>query len=542
MSDWLEDDGRGETAPRDVVAAVRRDLPVVLLVTSLVAITSVLVSLALPDRYSASASVVLDASQALGAGQDVNMATEKQVASSVAVAERVIRQLTVRETPQQVLSGLSLSVPVDTDVLVFAYTAGDPRVAQRLAQAFADAYLEYHREELGQAIAAVTSAIDDRIETLRRELTTATERAAGQSDAAKRAALHVAVTSLLAQIGVQEQRAASATDGLSVTGRVLAAASKPVGPSQPRLPVNVLIGVVLGLLLGVCVAAARASLGRRIGSERDVTQATGSSVIAVIPRTRRFPRDSSAVLAAPATAHGAAYRRLAATLVAGFAPSLGPGDRFGRGGFSIAVVGLDERTDTTLVVANLGSVIARSGRGVVIVSASAGSTGLASIFGTPDAPGLRDVLARDVVLSRALHRSRVRSLEVMPGGSIHRDLAMLDTTGARGLVHDLTRVFDVALLDVPAGAVTDSSAVIRACDAVVVVVSLRTTPFEAAERVRRELSTLGSRTLGTVVFERRPPRRRHSVPPDVPAAAEGWGDDVAVAGPAFPEPSQVRSP
>ena len=74
------------------------------------------------------------------------MATEKQIAGSSVVAQLVIERLHVQATPAEVLEGLRLEVPVDTEVLRFSFTSPYPEEARRGAQAFAEAYIAYSQE------------------------------------------------------------------------------------------------------------------------------------------------------------------------------------------------------------------------------------------------------------------------------------------------------------------------------------------------------------------------------------------------------------
>jgi uncharacterized protein involved in exopolysaccharide biosynthesis len=72
---------------------------------------TVLASFAQPSRYTSSASVVLETTDDSAPRTNVNMATEKQIASSTTLAGAVIRSLYLGATPDEVLRGLSVTVP-----------------------------------------------------------------------------------------------------------------------------------------------------------------------------------------------------------------------------------------------------------------------------------------------------------------------------------------------------------------------------------------------------------------------------------------------
>ena len=69
------------------------------------------------------------------------MATEDRMASSAAVAKIVLAKLHLPGEPAELLRGLSVEVPVDTEILNFSYSAHAPEVAQQRTEMFAQAYL-----------------------------------------------------------------------------------------------------------------------------------------------------------------------------------------------------------------------------------------------------------------------------------------------------------------------------------------------------------------------------------------------------------------
>ncbi len=75
------------------------------------------------------------------APQAPDMGTEKTVATSDVVLQRASQRIGVPVS--QLSHGLSVSVPLNTNVLRIAYTSPDPTQAQRRAQAVAAAYADY---------------------------------------------------------------------------------------------------------------------------------------------------------------------------------------------------------------------------------------------------------------------------------------------------------------------------------------------------------------------------------------------------------------
>jgi uncharacterized protein involved in exopolysaccharide biosynthesis len=92
--------------------------------------------------YKAQAVVAVEPSAAAASsGNPPNMATEEGIATSGAVLARASSVLSVPMA--ELASGLSVSVPGTTTLLDITYSDTIPRVAQRRAQAIAEAYVSY---------------------------------------------------------------------------------------------------------------------------------------------------------------------------------------------------------------------------------------------------------------------------------------------------------------------------------------------------------------------------------------------------------------
>ena len=66
----------------------------------------------------------------------------------------MVQNLKLSQTPEELLKGLSVTVPIGTQILDFKYTAATPALAQQVAQGFIDAYLSYRAELLKGMLAS----------------------------------------------------------------------------------------------------------------------------------------------------------------------------------------------------------------------------------------------------------------------------------------------------------------------------------------------------------------------------------------------------
>ncbi|HEY8745872.1 MAG TPA: Wzz/FepE/Etk N-terminal domain-containing protein, partial [Chloroflexota bacterium] len=90
------------------------------------------------------------------AGGSALMGTEKGIASSGAVLSIVSQSLPIPESKLQ--HGLSISVPVDSDVLQISFSDPNPQVAQNVAEAVAETYVVYRTPKVPPTASGNTSA------------------------------------------------------------------------------------------------------------------------------------------------------------------------------------------------------------------------------------------------------------------------------------------------------------------------------------------------------------------------------------------------
>lgn len=180
------------------IAIIRARLRILLLVTAATVLTAVVISLLLPKKYVATASVVVDAKpdpvSAMiypGLASPAFMATQVDVLVSDRVALRVVRDLKLTENPdirqqwqddaggqgtiEQWLSdslkkSLDIQPSKESNVISVAYKAPDPRFAAALANAFVQAYIATALELRVNPAKQYNSFFDDQAKAARATL------------------------------------------------------------------------------------------------------------------------------------------------------------------------------------------------------------------------------------------------------------------------------------------------------------------------------------------------------------------------------------
>jgi protein-tyrosine kinase len=143
----------------------------------------------------------------------------------------------------------------------------------------------------------------------------------------------------------------------------------------------------------------------------------------------------------------------------------------------------------TFVAANLAQSFAQqSGRRVLLLDGDLRLSRLHVLLGTSPLPGLSDFLRGDAEISNVLQRGCPDNLYFIPGGKPPLDpIELLGNGRLKSLLHQLAPVFDWIVLDSPPSVpLSDASLLAELCDGVLMVVKAGKTPFDVAQKGRRQ--------------------------------------------------------
>jgi Mrp family chromosome partitioning ATPase len=136
------------------LSVLRTFLVPILAVAALTTATAVWALASRAPTYVSTGEVLVDFTTGENAVATVpQMGTERAIALSAVVADRAAAELDT--SAEAVTENLDVSVPVDTQVLEFAYIAADDVEAQEGAEASIEAYVEYRNEGLDDPVARV---------------------------------------------------------------------------------------------------------------------------------------------------------------------------------------------------------------------------------------------------------------------------------------------------------------------------------------------------------------------------------------------------
>ncbi|HEV2059274.1 MAG TPA: Wzz/FepE/Etk N-terminal domain-containing protein [Solirubrobacteraceae bacterium] len=476
--------------PLDYLRAVRERWRLVALVVALCAGIAFAVSLSSEKQYDASAQLLLRGQDPIdtlfdptgsAASRDPERAlnTEVELITIGPTAQRVRRQLGLDRTPDELLEQVEVKTSSTSDIVELQVRDPDPVMAARIANGFADAYVQYRVESASERYREAADLVHRQLLAL----PPAQRRTAeGLELQARRRDLQIAA----------EQK----TGGAQVVRR----ASIPESASRPRPKLAAAIGIVLGLLLGIGLALVLSFVDRRMKDEDEVERSFGLPILGGIPRPAR--RAETFDDPAQREAYGllAANRRLAgvgeATSVI-MITSPSPGD--GKTSVTIGVARAYARLGLSVVVIEADLRRPAFGR-YTDVSLSAGLTGIlaggsvASELLWLDADTLRPS-QRDTSIGGAIG--------ILPAGDVPPNPQRTLSDPRMRLIVDAARAMaDVVLIDsAPVGTVNDAAVLAPLVEGIVLVARLNQTTKDAARRAIRTVRNLDVDALGVVVTD-----------------------------------------
>lgn len=161
-------------------------------------------------------------------------------------------------------------------------------------------------------------------------------------------------------------------------------------------------------------------------------------------------------------------------------------------GHSFTFAGGKGGVGKTTTTVNVGFALARRDHDVVVVDGDLAMTNLGAVLGVEHEPTLHDVLAESASLSDAI--TTVDGLPILPGDPRIDRYAAADPGALRTVIDELTRRYEVVLVDTGAGLTHESMIPFAATDGVVLV----TTPDETAVADAEKTGELAAKVDGTV--------------------------------------------
>ena len=502
---------------RRQIAIIRAWFPLLVVSVLLAGGAAFLVSGQLPKTYEAKATLIVG--QSLSAvNPDYTQVLVSQrlsttyatVATTRPIAEAVITQLGLAETPDDLLQHVRADAPLDSTLLAITAQDADPARAAAIANALARQLIAASPAIQGrqaafqasidadlQATQAQVQATQAEIDTLN-SLTTRT--ATQDADLATLEGRLVTLRSTYATLLTFSS--SNASNLLSIVEPAVA----PVGPVSPRPLLNALLAAVLGLLIAAAIAAASVYLDDAIKDPDEVQEVAGLSTLGSIARMKGDRGRSEiyrlAALLYPRSGVAEAYRTLRTNIE--FASVDAPIR-------TLLVTSSIPSEGKTITAANLAVVFAQAGRQVLLVDADLRKPGVHLVFDLPNAHGLTTLLrSNDVSLDSIAQATEQANLRILTTGPLPPNPAeLLGSQRMRTVLDRLNARGDLIIFDSPPlQAVTDSAILSSFMDGTLFVIDARHSRRGTVRQSREALARAGANVVGAVL--NRIPDRAHS--------------------------------
>jgi polysaccharide biosynthesis transport protein len=418
--------------------------------------------------------------------------TEVEVIQSGPVQGAVRAQVGVAPKVKVAVLGL-------TNVIGISADHTDPRSAATIANAYANAYIDFRRSENVDSLLAAATQIQGRITDLQRQIDSLNGQISAGGPKAQ-ATVGPQVDNLVQQQGAFKQQlaqlqvqAALKTGGAQLVTPAIASGS----PIKPRPKRDAAAALVIGLLLGVGAAFMLEHFDDSLRSKEDLDRvAHGTPNLGLIPRVGSWKAKGDALVVSiddPKSPVAEAYRSVRTALQF---------TALDRPLQTLLVTSPSAAEGKTTTLANLGVALAQAGQRVVVVCCDLRRPRLHEFFGLDNSVGFTSVLLGELPVSAALQNvAGLDNLRVLASGPIPPNPSeLLSSRRAAEAIASLHGQTDVILIDSPPVLpVTDAAVLSSRVDAVLLVASVGVTTRKELGRALEVLAQVDAPLIGTVL-------------------------------------------
>jgi capsular exopolysaccharide synthesis family protein len=435
----------------------------------------------------------------------VSMQTEQTLATSPDVQTEAQNWAEANGVTSEDTGSVSTSVPTDTTFLAISYSSPDPVQARDWAQAYAEGYSVYRREQAINYYNTAQSGYQEKITSLRTRISVLQARwqSAPQTMKPQIKSDIAAVQSSLDDL--TRQSASFPFPVADTAASIISPAALPSEPYSPNWIQNIVLALAAGLVLGFAVAFIRERLDDRLSGREDLEEQAGAPVLAIIPRISGWGKKSATKLVArdnPKTAPAEAYRTIRTNLA--FLAKTNDLRLI-----TIASPNMGEGKTTT--VANLAVSLAQTGKRVIAVSCDLRKPRLHRFFDVSNDRGVTSILLDGLSVPEVAQRvPGLDTLRVLASGPVpHNPAELLGSEDMEELLQDLRRYADFVLIDTaPVLVVSDVMTIAPKTDGVVLLVDATTTLRGAVAASREQLELVGANIVGAVFNDFDPARAK----------------------------------
>jgi capsular exopolysaccharide synthesis family protein len=411
---------------------------------------------------------------------DRQAATNVRLVSLDVVADRTAEDLGTGLDGDDVSDQLDIEEEGQSNVISIAATDPDPEFAARLANTFAENYIEFRRGADRAKVADAIRLVEDEYSQLGPD-----DQEGNRGDALQREISELETLKAL-QTGNAE---------------LVQTADVPDEASSPKIARNTVLGGILGLLLGVGLALLFERVDRRVREPAELEELLELPVLGAVPASA-FLAEAPEQTERPLPFSEAEAFRMLRTRLRYFNV-----DRDIR---SVVVTSAVPSEGKSTVAWNLAMTAAGAGTRVVLIEADLHHPTFAETVGIAPLPGLAEILTKqssyDGAVQEVVVPGRVnggpagRRLHVLVAGTRPPNPAeLLESEEMASLVRDASRDYDLVVLDTPpVNVLADAIPLMRKASGVIVVSAIGQSTRDDVTSLRQQIDKLGIPALGAV--------------------------------------------
>jgi succinoglycan biosynthesis transport protein ExoP len=309
---------------------------------------------------------------------------------------------------------------------------------------------------------------------------------------------------------LEKLKEAGVTAGLKSTNiRVVDIARRPLAPTEPNIPRNLLFAFVLGLTSGVGLAFLLENMDNTVRTTEQAQIISGLPALGMIPMGSKNGLESGSkkllalgsskeavelvTQARPQSQMAESYRALRTSLLLS---NLGTPPKV------IMVTSARPQEGKTTTSINTAIVLAQKGVRVLLIDADLRRPSVHKTLGMGPRSGLSNVLTGSATLEHAIARSPILSnLFILPAGTPPPNPAeLLASSNMRDLLADLREKYDHIVIDTPPTlSVTDAVVLSQRMDAIILVIRSSQTTKQALRRSRDILMQVNAKITGVLL-------------------------------------------
>jgi capsular exopolysaccharide synthesis family protein len=452
---------------------------------------SLAISFTESKQYSASAQVLVQsASQASALGSTQQPVTTTDVQTMLQLVSSAPVTIVVQKKLGHAPSVAAAEV-AQTNVISITAVAGTPAEAATVANAYAEAFVNYQQTVAINNLTQAEAQLRGQIKSITKQIK---QLRATHGTASEQSALVNQEAVLNEQLTQMQVNSAGETSGLVL----VTPAQPPTAPSSPKPTEDGTLGLVAGLILGLAAAFIRESLDDAVATKETAEEFGGATVLAAVPMVGSWKkRDKPLVvsLARPMSPAAEAYRSLRTSLQ--FA-------RQERDLHTILVTSPAAAEGKTSTLSNLGAMFAQAGQRVVLVSCDLRKPRLGQFFGVDEKVGLTTAILGEQPVEELVQAvPGDDNLWLLGSGELPPNPAeLLNGRRIQEVFSALRELFDLVLIDSPPVLpVTDSVLLAKDADATLLIVAAGQTSRSDLQRAAEKLAQVNARVVGMVLNE-----------------------------------------